>query len=632
MSVLKIQDFAGIAPRWSARLLPNNGAVLAQNAKLLSGELRGLHETSLLHDFTLDADWDGTEIVRAFRLPATVGAPIPITSEDQWVGFKSTEVDFVRTPIVNDSYERYYWTGDPNSYSGKPSYATRAMINAAVNTDIGASAYVLGIPTPVNTLTVSPASGNEEVRSYIYTFVSAYGEEGSPSSPTTATGNNEGAWEISGWDTSIPDPSDSNIATVRLYRTVAGTTTTEYYWVADLTFGDSTPYFDSAQDATIALNFTLPSLGWTGPPTDLQGLIAHPGGFLVGFSGRNLWMSIPYQPHAWPLSQVLTTQTEIVGIAIFNNCIIITTTSHPYIAQGMSPASMTMQKLDSIDPCVNRRSIATTLFGVYYASPQGIILNDSTQSYLTTEQLFTREEWQDDFSPTTVIAAPYGLQYLAFYTAASGFIYSPAEQLAPLSTLDRFSDVQAIQQDAYSGDVYLVQNDQCRLWDPPTTIPYSYTWESKEFDLPTPVNFAAFRLKFVSNPQSISVEDLADYTTFNDGRISNPLNCLGQTVLGGVSPVTVAGYTQLLNRDPLGGSPMFPIGALTSQSSAIQVQIYARDLNGNWNMQYNQTIADEKIHRLPGGFKSDLWQVVLIGNTNVYSFAMAETAKELSTV
>jgi hypothetical protein len=623
MATIKITDFAGVAPRWSARLLPNNGAVNAENAKLLSGELRGLHETQLLYDFSLSNPPD--PIVRAFRLPQNVSAPIPISDADQWIGFTSTDVDFVRTPVLEDSFERYYWTSDPANYSAVPQYNTRARIDAS------SPSFVLGIPTPVNAVTIVPAAGTNLTRAYVYTFISAYGEEGPPSPPSVATGTN-GTWTISGWDTTIPNQSNYNIATVRLYRTVAGTTETEYYWVADLTFGSSTPYNDTQLDQNVALNFTLPSLTWVPPPSDLKGLVAHPGGFLVGFSGRDLCLSEPYQPHAWPLQYVSTLQTEIVGIAIFNNCIVVMTTSHPYVGSGMTPLTVTLQKLDSIDPCVSRRSIATTLNGVYYASPQGVILNDSTQSYLTTEQLFTREEWQDDFSPTSVLAAPYGLQYIAFDTSASGFIFSPADQHAPLTTLDRFSGVSAIQIDAYSGDVYLVQNDQVRLWDPPTSIPYEYTWTSKEFDLPKPVNFGAMRLKFVANPINVSISDLGDYTTFNDGRITKPLNCVGLAVMGGVRTAAVTGYTQPQIKNPLGGSPLFNIASLTTQESSVVVNIYARDLDSTWNLQYSESVVDERIRRLPAGFKSDIWQVEFVGNANVYSFAMAETAKELSKV
>jgi hypothetical protein len=325
-------------------------------------------------------------------------------------------------------------------------------------------------------------------------------------------------------------------------------------------------------------------------------------------------------------------QTEIVGVAIYNNCIIVTTTSHPYIGTGMSPLSVTMQKLDSIDPCVARRSMATTLAGVFYASPQGIIMNDSTQSVLTTQQLFTREEWQEQFSPTTVYAVPYGMQYIAFDTTATGFIFSPAETNAPLTTLDRFSNVQAIQIDAYSGDVYLVQSNQVRLWDPPESLPYTYTWLSKQFDLPKPVNMGAFKLKFAANPFQIASNQLQDYITFNNGRISSPLNPLNWAALNTARQTPVSGSVLVQIKNPLGGSPLFNIGALTNQPAAVSMTVYARDINSNWVAVYTNTITTEATYRLPAGFKSDLWQVQFIGNTNVYSFAMAETPKELQNV
>jgi len=617
VAVLKIQDFAGIAPRYSARLIPNNGATEAANAKLYSGELRGLHETTLLHDFS--TVFTGTPVARAYRLPATVGAPIPIGSGDTWLGFTSPGVDFVRTPVLEDSFERYYWTGDTSYNGGYPQYNTRARIQASQ------PAFLLGIPTPVNTPVLTPASGTNLTRSYVYTFVSAYGEEGVPSLPATATGTT-GAWTVSNFDTSVS--GHYNITTIRIYRTVASATETEYYHVADISLG-TTSYVDNALDATVALNYTNQSLTWSPPPSTLQGLVAHPGGFLCGFEGRDLWMSQPYEPHAWPVQNVQTMQTEIVGLAIFNNCIIVMTTSHPYVGSGMSPAAVTMQKLDSIDPCVSRRSIATTLAGVYYASPQGIVLNDSTQSTLVTQQLFTREEWQEQFSPTTVNAAPYGLQYIAFDTTAEGFIFSPAETLAPLSTLDRFTNVATIQTDAYSGDVYLVQNNQVRLWDPVASIPYSYTWISKEFDLPNPVNFGAMRVKFVANPQEIALSQLADYTTFNDGRIAKPLNCYNWVAFNSVRSVPVTGYTQPQIKQPIGGSPLFNINGLQSQPAAVNVTIYARDLSSNWNVQYQNTITDELIHKLPAGFKSDGWQIELVGNSNVYSVTLASNGLEL---
>lgn len=631
MTVIKIENFAGIAPRMSNRLLPNNGAVAAENAKLLSGELRGLRQTQLIYDF---GTFNGDTVQRAYRLPATVGAPIPMSNSDYWVGFANADVDFVRTPVLEDSFERYYWTSDPTNYSGAPQYNTRARIQG------GDASYKLGIPAPTATATLTPPTGTDVTRSYVYTFVSAYGEEGAPSPPVTATGAESGTWALTGIQTSVPNPSDYNLTTTRIYRTVAGVNSVSYFWVADISYGTAT-YNDTAADAVVGLNFTMATLTWLVPPATLKGLCVHPGGFLVGFSGRDLYLSVAYQPQAWPIQYVQTCQTEIVGVAILNSTIVVMTTSHPYFAEGMSPDSITLQKIDSIDPCVSRRSIATTLGGnvlnpgVFYASPQGIVQVQSGVTQLVTWPLFTREEWQDYFSPTTVQAVQYGLQYVAFDTTASGFIYSPAESLAPLTTLDRFTGVTTVQIDQYTGDVYLVQNNQIRLWDPPTSTPYEYTWQSKEFDLPNPVNFGAMRLKFNGVPYNIPIDLLGDYTAFNAAvyALTPPLAPINSYAINGVRQRNLGINTILSqNSTPINGSPIWTIGGLTNPASAVQVTIFARDEDSDWNQVFSWSVTSERILRLPAGFKSDGWYVQLIGNIPVYSFAMAETGTELKKV
>jgi hypothetical protein len=632
MTAIKIDNFAGIAPRMSARLLPYNGAATAANCKLLSGELRGLRETQLLHDFANAA------ISRAWRLPATVGAPLPLGSSDFWVGFTDPNVDFVRTPVLEDSFERYYWTSDSTRLGGAPQYNTRARIQAS------SPSFLLGVPAPVGALTVTPPTGTDLSRSYIYTFVSAYGEESAPSPATVATGT-AGTWTLNGFDTAPPGtPANYNVTKINIYRTVADSTSTspQYFFVAQISLG-TTSYTDNNLDDIVALNFVCASLTWDVPPATLTGLVSHPGGFLIGFSGRDLYMSDPYHPHAWPVENIQTCKTEITGVAIYNNIIIVTTTSNPYYAEGMSPQAVTLQKIDSIDPCVSRRSIATTLSGVYYASPQGIIVATAGATQLATQPLFTREEWQDYFSPTTVQAVPYGLQYIAFDTTASGFIFSPAESLAPLTTLDRFSNVTAIQIDEYSGDVYLVQSGQVRLWDPPESTPYEYTFISKDFDLPKPVNFGAMKIKFDGGGYQIPASLLGDYTSFNTQRIAKPLNCINLAPINGVrklpafpgvsGAITGAGAILPQIKSPIAGSPLFPLGGLENVVGAVQVTIYARTPTTQvWSPVYVWTATDERTYRLPAGIKADGWRVQLIGNVPVYSFAMAETGKELQTV
>lgn len=629
MVAIRTEGFGGIAPRWSSRLLPQNGAQQAANAKLLSGELRGFHETSLLFDFNPLSL--GFTVQRAFRLPASVGAPLPISGSDTWKAFGDAGVDFVRTPVTGDQFERYYWTGDNSTpYSGAPAYNTRARINAS------SSPFILGIPAPTTAPTITPPSGGTaETRTYVYTFISAYGEEGQPSPPQTASGNSSGTWALSGIQTSVTNPTWYNLSKTRIYRTVGST----YFFVADITFGTAT-YSDSALDAAVALNFALPSTNYNTPPAGLQGLVAHPGGFLVGFTGRDVYLSQPYQPHAWPPQNILSCQTEVVGLAIYNNCIIVMTTSHPYFAEGLNPTSLTLQKMDAVEPCVSRRSIATTVDGVYYASPQGIIRATGGSTQLVTRHLFTREEWQKFFSPTTVYAVPYGVEYIAFTTTATGFVFSPTDPSTPLTQLDRFSNVAAIQQDQYSGDVYLVQANQVRLWDPPNTIPYSYTWQSKQFDLPNPVNFGAMRMKFNAGTIQISPSQLADYTTYNTKRILKPLNPLNSCPINGVRKLQQPTFSNPTGyipppeiKNPLGGSELYNIAQYTTIQGGATVIVQARDLiSSAFVTVFNGLLVSERLYKMPAGIKSDGWQFTIIGNTPVYSFAMAETAKELKQV
>jgi hypothetical protein len=620
MVAVRIEGFAGIAPRVSDRLLPPQGATVAQNAKLLTGELRGLHELKIVKDFTALS----TPVRRAFRIPADIDTPIPIQGTDFWLPFEDADVDFVRSPLTSDGHERYYYTGDSTVFGGVPKMNTRARILASQ------APYRLGVPTPVAGPTVTPAAGTTEVRFYMYTFVSAYGEEGPPSPPISGTGGT-GTWALTGLATTVPDAAERNITQKKIYRTVPGFTGTEFFLVATIPLADAT-YNDVLTNDVVAANPIIESTSFTEPPADLKGITVHPSGFLVGFSGRDLWLSEPFRPHAWPAAYVLTCETEIVGVAVYNNSIIVTTNSRPYIVDGISPASLSLQKIDSIDPCVSRRSMATTLEGVYYASPQGIVLARPGSVGLVTHRLFTREEWYLRYNPGGVKAVPYGMQYVAFDKSDSGFIFAPAEQLAPLSDLDRFDSVDGIQIDSYSGDIYLLRKNQVSIWDPPDTIPYYYTWQSKVFDFPKPVNFGALKIKFRNVLADLDPVVIEQYTVFNTARIQDPLNTVNLAAVNTVRVETIAGWNEAQNKTPVAGSPLFPTDRLLEIQPSVQIRMWARNLDSQMELVYTQTVEDEDVYRLPTGFKSDVWQFELVGNTDVYSVAFAETAKELEKV
>jgi len=147
--------------------------------------------------------------------------------------------------------------------------------------------------------------------------------------------------------------------------------------------------------------------------------------------------------------------------------------------------------------------------------------------------------------------------------------------------------------------------------------------------MPRALNMGAFQLKFANTAYLISTSLLADYTVFNAGRITKPLDSINLSQINGVRFETVAGYVGPQIKNPVGGSPLFNIAALQNVAGAVQVIISMRNNSSVWEEVFSWTVTDEGQYRIPTGFKSDMWQVKLIGNVPVYSFSMAETGKEL---
>ena len=78
---------------------------------------------------------------------------------------------------------------------------------------------------------------------------------------------------------------------------------------------------------------------------------------------------------------------------------------------------------------------------------------------------------------------------------------------------------------------------------------------------------------------------------------------------------------------PLGGGPLYNLAFLQSQGLGVRMIVYC-----NGRVVSDQTVTDDKIRRLPAGFKHDIWQFELFGNTTMYSLQVAETGKELAVV
>jgi hypothetical protein len=324
-------------------------------------------------------------------------------------------------------------------------------------------------------------------------------------------------------------------------------------------------------------------------------------------------------------------------MVVWGSSVVIGTEASPYVGQGTTPAAFTMQKMDAVEPCLSRQGMVATVWGAYYPSINGLTLVNSSGVQNITQDILTKEEWLQRYNPQNIFAAQLGVQYIAFTSDSGGFVFNPTEPKTKLVELEGFSDVQGIDTDPYSGNVQLIMHDKVWEWDPESSERLYWRWKSKLFQLPKPVNFGAARIQFEPDPEDVTEDIESYYLPYNIARFTvtpeavAPLNTLGGHCLCGPAQGIglVPGWTEPELRAPLGGDLLYPILFMQLQESGVRFIVYE---GRQKRVVLDTVVTEERIIRLPIGFKSDLWQIELTGNTTVYSVQMAETAKGLAEV
>lgn len=368
-----------------------------------------------------------------------------------------------------------------------------------------------------------------EARAYVYTYTTEYDEESPPSPATTVTGWSNGVWTV-GLFTPPPDQLGvtRNITTIRLYRTVSATGgQTTFFHVADFPVTTQT-YTDTISSDIVVYNYQLSSQLFYPPPENLQGIISMPNGISVGFVGNELWFSEPYLPHAWPPSYVLTTEFPIVGIGVSGNSVVAATSANAYVVNGVSPGTMSPTKIADPDPCTSRGSVIGNSAGVFYTSPNGLILiSPAGASSNLTEGWITRERWQALTPQKNLRAVFLVSSYFAFGLTADNGDVSEAQRgyTIELNAVDQQSftiwpqpgghrlgyngltspqgyNIDNLLTDPWTGQGVMVQNGGIYFYDfsdqSPTIVPYK--WRSKLYQQNAKNNFEAMRVFFTVPP------------------------------------------------------------------------------------------------------------------------------------
>ena len=583
-----------------ALLAPTNAA-FAEDTWTYSGNVVGLPLRKNI--YTL-ADQNKTKV---YRVPNNYTDSLHL-SDSLWLEFAHPDTDVLRTQVVGDTFDRYYWA----SPLDVPRYMTFAQLQAAAPALAGA--YILGIPQP-GTITGTVTGGSSTTLksvAYTQTFVSAYGEEGPPSAPKIYSAQKVDATYTITF--AQPDPADEgtnrNITKMRLYRTITATNgTTTYFFVTEVPVG-TVSYADNAAvntDAVIALNAEIESTNWSGPPSDLQGWVSMTNGIVAGFRNNEIWFCEPYRMHAWPAIYTLAVEYPIVGLGVQNNALVVCTDGFAYTINGAHPSSMSLQKIAGLMPCTSRGSILSTTDGVYFSTPAGLALVANGGVVIATKELIRKDKWNALVQINTLRAAQLGAAYYAFGQAIlgvfqtdtfqndmvqltdfagarAGLLIDPTSQMVAFNNLSTDDPITNVMTDVWSGEIFVIQNGEVQWLDISDTqqTKASFVWRSKLFQTPKKDNFNVAKIFFDVLPNTVAL-----------------------------NPVEVFGSPQTLQPDQWG---LF-------RAYADNELVMTRELR----------VSGEQF-RLPSGFKADFWQFEIEGRVQISSMQVATSAAELANV
>jgi hypothetical protein len=555
----RLTAFSGLNEKIAPRLLPEDVAQDAENVFLDRGRIESLPQD--VNDESEPSSHPASDIDGTTKT-------IFKATDNEWFTF-SDDVDVIKSPIKEDSFSRFYFTG-VSGLSGFPRMVD-ASNGISGSGPYPVTSYRLGLPTPP-AFTTGPVIDNTTAaegaatssRAYVYTEITSFGEEGPPSVVTADD---------------IVDAADGATATLALPAATSGVYTIAkrriyradlngiFRFVKDVSGTSAGDTTESVKDSS--LGEEIESTDNLAPPDEVTsshpdgpmfGITTMPNGITAGFSGNTLLFSESYLPHSYPIANQLTTKENIVGIVSIASGLLVTTKGKPLIAGGTDPSAMSLVEIDANLPNSNKRSLVDMGEYAIYASPDGLVIASNSGVSLVTQQIFTRDQWQS-YYPDNIEAYEYEGKYLGFTWDGSnsstkkGFIFDPRGQKNAFVNLDFYAT--AGFNDRESDELYLVIGGTLKKFARSSSA-RTYTWKSKEFYSNLPIS-------------------------------------------PGVAKVSAESY------------------------SSLTFKLYA-----DGSLKHTQTVTSNDLFRLPGGYKAKSFYIILEGTDPINEICVYESPREIT--
>jgi len=490
---------------------------------------------------------------------------------------------------------------------------------ANTGANVASGADVGGTVTPTSPIAdtkgIVNISGTTLPRTYVYTWLTTWGEESTPSPVSTIVYVKEGQTvNLSALPAAFPTTGayaggvyQTTGMVLNIYRTVASTAGTLYYKLGNVNLGTTT--FVDNIDINI-LSTVLPSTYYDQPQSNMKGIKAVHNGMMVGFFGSTLCFAEPGQFHAWPNKYQIQLDANIIAVGNFGTSIVVATDKNPWLVQGSTPSNMSKYRMDYVLPCTSKRSMVNMGYGVVYASPGGLAMfSTQTGGVELTKYVHDWDTWKT-LNYNTLFGTYYNDKYFAQHDTGA-FIFEKDDKVGGylVGTTQTFT---AAYYKSVTAKLYFAGKDAAGannifLWDDPTQPLLQVDWKSKVIVTKDFINLGAARV-------------IADYSTD-----------ASDIAIAVANAATLAANAVFVSAGTDGGSigagdpALFAIGdslitSITAVTLGIQFQLFA-----NKTLIFTAIRTVSSMFRLPTGYRTDTYEVRVTGTKRVRAIHLAET-------
>ena len=318
--------------------------------------------------------------------------------------------------------------------------------------------------------------------------------------------------------------------------------------------------------------------------------------------------------------------------------IVVLTEAHPYAVSGNDPATMVVNRVDTLYPCLSKRSVVNMGYGVAYSTHGGLaVYSLSVGVQLITKALHDWDTWDEKLTPSTVVGHLYNDKYFGSYvkTAATSldsdtggsFIFERDEKVGGYF-MTMQTTFTAIWTDHITNKNYFITDTSGDIyeWDDITQPLLPMEWVSKTIVVPDYMNIGAARIIADFATPGSEVDAI---TTWNSEAIIYNASRWAESAqlgtLNGPTDYLVSG-NRVSNDGTINGCKVVNGDCITRvQKSTASFLCVTFKLWVNKSLVFQANICSDKIFRLPAGYRSDTFEVGVSGSARIRAIHIGET-------